>query len=128
MVWHHPFAPSNFVFTRRVLIQIILHFVALSLPLPPSPPSSSSPRKRRVVDGSPVKLRAKNKRPLEPLTFDRDTIEQHLEIFMDKLAMWQLMRDIDIDHPEGNGKGKEKAKEDPRDWMQHFCEEIIEPS
>lgn len=42
--------------------------------------------------------------------------------------MWQLMRDIDSDHPEGRGKGKEKAKEDSRDWMQRFCEEIIEPT
>jgi hypothetical protein len=42
---------------------------------------------------------------------------------MDKLAMWQLLRSID-DHGI-NASGNDKQK-DNRDWMQVFCEEVIQ--
>lgn len=42
---------------------------------------------------------------------------------MDKLAMWQLLRSID-DH-DVNAPSNGKSKDD-RDWMQVFCEDIIQ--
>lgn len=39
---------------------------------------------------------------------------------MDKLAMWQLLRSID-DHGINVGKLK-----DDRDWMQVFCEDVVQ--
>ena len=54
---------------------------------------------------------------------------------MDKLAMWQLMQSVDstlgLGHEDptksaANGLGQDKQKDD-RDWMQTFCEDVVEP-
>ena len=52
----------------------------------------------------------------------------HLEMFMDKLAMWQLMGSLDdtrraTANVSAKGNGKEP---DDRDWMQIFCEDVVE--
>ncbi|KAI5832269.1 hypothetical protein K523DRAFT_414285 [Schizophyllum commune Tattone D] len=89
--------------------------------------SQSSPRKRRRKSPEPA--------PLAP--------EVYLEAFMDKLSMWQLVRGLDDDRrsegasmPAGlrakpnkggatrNGKTRQ---DDERDWMQVFCEDVVEP-
>ncbi|KAJ3005393.1 hypothetical protein NUW54_g4357 [Trametes sanguinea] len=128
---------------REVQIQILLHFLLLSLkgngatsladepsdlatslPLPPSlSPSKSKKRKRRG--------RGRDHAPPVPA----QPLEERLESYMDKLAMWQLMQSVDtslgLGHAEsarsaGNGPEKGKQK-DSRDWMQVFCEDIVEP-
>ena len=46
---------------------------------------------------------------------------------MDKLSMWQLMATLDEQAAERKwAKGKQKAA-DERDWMQAFCEDVVEP-
>lgn len=129
--------------SSRVQIQIILHFLLLSLPgeraaapapaeaeaeaqplsLPPSlSPSKPKPkkRKRREREAQPEQL--------------PPPLEERLESYMDKMATWQLMQTVDssLDRTQGtrpsNGKGKDKEKEqDGRDWMQAFCEDVVEP-
>jgi hypothetical protein len=42
-----------------------------------------------------------------------------LESFMDKLSMWQLMHRLD--------SGEESTRTGQRDWMQVFCEDVVEP-
>ena len=42
---------------------------------------------------------------------------------MDKLAMWQLLRSIDGHGINASGNDKQK---DNRDWMQVFCEDVIQ--
>lgn len=47
------------------------------------------------------------------------TVQERLESFMDKLSMWQLVVNVnDSDKP---------TNKDERDWMQTFCETIVEP-
>ncbi|KIP02449.1 hypothetical protein PHLGIDRAFT_37894 [Phlebiopsis gigantea 11061_1 CR5-6] len=64
----------------------------------------------------------------------REAVEEQLEMFMDKVAMWQLMESLDEREGGGgrgaksmapSGKGKGKAVDD-RDWQQAFCEDIVE--
>lgn len=118
----------------RVLIQIILHFLILTRPesplldqRDPSPdplPPSQSPRKR------------KRRAPPPDSLLPNSEIEDQLEAFMDKLCMWQLTSALDnIDtgsNPGGNatqGAGIQANQKtaDERDWMQKFCEDVIEP-
>ncbi|CAL1702895.1 unnamed protein product [Somion occarium] len=118
---------------REVLIQIILHFLILTRPEPlvedrghtPDPqPLSQSPRKR------------KRKTPPPDNMFSNDEVEDRLEAFMDKLCMWQLTNALDDivasntstskQAMTASSKGKQKAV-DERDWMQIFCEDVIEP-
>ena len=84
----------------------------LSLPGPMPPPETyrlDSPT------SSPVKRRHKR---AQPKTFV-PSVEDRLESFMDKLSMWQLVR--------GLGSEDQNAASDAGDWMQKFCEEIVEP-
>jgi hypothetical protein len=68
--------------------------------------ASIPPKKRKQRDRSPTL-----------------SLEDKLESLMDKLAMWQLLRSID-DHGIGtSGSGKSK---DDRDWMQIFCEDVVQ--
>ena len=93
----------------RVQIQIILYLLKLSLPGPAPPPPAplESPKKRK---------RSVRPQPAVPVL----TLEDHLEVFMDKLSMWQLVATLDL-------SGKLRDTKDERDWMQIFCEDIIEP-
>ncbi|KAI0324047.1 hypothetical protein GY45DRAFT_1263602 [Cubamyces sp. BRFM 1775] len=114
---------------REVQIQILLHFLLLSLPragatasadkasdlsasfpLPPQlSPSKSKKRRRRD--------RERDQAPPPP----PQPLEERLESYMDKLAMWQLLQSS-----AANGLGQDKQKDD-RDWMQAFCEDVVEP-
>ncbi|KAL0580530.1 hypothetical protein V5O48_001517 [Marasmius crinis-equi] len=98
---------------REVQIQILLHFLLLSLPgpapaVPPPPPELSLVKRRK-------QLRKKTVPP--PSTEDR------LESFMDKLSTWQLMRDLS----SSPTKTKDKMYVDDLDWMQQFCQDVVEP-
>ncbi|KAJ7505547.1 hypothetical protein B0H11DRAFT_1979245 [Mycena galericulata] len=84
---------------REVQIQILLYMLKLSLPGPP--PEMASPSKKR--------------RKLDPPIA---SLEDRLEAFMDKLSMWQLISTLD--------EGLLKRKGDS-DWMQVFCEGVVEP-
>ncbi len=128
--------------SARVQIQILLYFllvslpkdragpssedagtaIADSLPLPPSlSPSKSKKRKHKDRGRS----RAQDPPP--------QLLEERLESYMDKLAMWQLMQAVDSSLGRRGGTsqsaiGKEKQKQkDDRDWMQVFCEDMVEP-
>ncbi|KAF8211103.1 hypothetical protein K438DRAFT_1710548 [Mycena galopus ATCC 62051] len=88
---------------REVQVQILLYLLKLSLPGPnPPPPAASSPSKKRRKIGE----------PLAP------SLEDRLEAFMDKLSMWQLVNTLDEGLLHRNGD---------RDWMQVFCEDVVEP-
>ncbi|RDX44496.1 hypothetical protein OH76DRAFT_1095240 [Lentinus brumalis] len=120
---------------REVQIQILLHLLLLSLPgeraaapapaeaeslpLPPSL-SPKKPKKRKRKE----RERGRAEEPPPP------PLEELLESYMDKMAMWQLMQSVDSSLDRGqarkSGKGKEKAQDD-RDWMQAFCEDVVEP-
>ncbi|KAJ7237273.1 hypothetical protein B0H12DRAFT_108853 [Mycena haematopus] len=84
---------------REVQVQILLYLLKLSLPGPPEVPSPS--KKRRKIGEPPA-----------------SSTEDRLEAFMDKLSMWQLVNTLD--------KGLLHRKDD-RDWMQVFCEDVVEP-
>ncbi|KAJ7777176.1 hypothetical protein B0H16DRAFT_1504581, partial [Mycena metata] len=74
----------------------------LSLPGTPPPPTVSSPsKKRRKIE--------------EPLA---SSLEDRLEAFMDKMSMWQLVSTLDTGLLHRN---------EERDWMQVFCEDVVEP-
>ena len=101
---------------NRVQIQILLHFLKLSLPgspPPPPPPSSSS---------SPGFSR-KRKRSQEP-PMPPTTIEDELEAFMDKLSMWQLIGNLDI--PGTKPSPVDITSKEKRDWIQIFAEDVVE--
>ena len=128
----------------RVQIQMLLYFLLVSLPRDraaasgedagtaiadsrPLPPSLSPSKSKKRKHKDRGRSRAQDPPP-QPL-------EERLESYMDKLAMWQLMRAVDSslgrdETPSksaiGNGKTKAKQKDD-RDWMQAFCEDMVEP-
>ncbi|KAJ7771961.1 hypothetical protein DFH07DRAFT_913719 [Mycena maculata] len=88
---------------REVQVQILLYMLKLSLPGPPPPRGIPSPsRKRRRLEKDPL-----------PASF-----EDRLEAFMDKLSTWQLLSTLD--------EGLLRQKGD-RDWIQVFCEDVVEP-
>ncbi|KJA13217.1 hypothetical protein HYPSUDRAFT_209728 [Hypholoma sublateritium FD-334 SS-4] len=82
---------------REVQIQILLYFYKLALPGPP--PHSEKPKKR-------------SRKPVEP----EPTAEDHLEAFMDRLSMWQLVGNLEQTSPSA----------DDRDWTQMFVEGLVE--
>lgn len=87
---------------------------------------AEEPRPELPAHLSPSK---KRRRPRKEATPPLPTLalEEYLELFMDKLSMWQLMATLDEQDAERKrAKGKQKAV-DERDWMQMFCEHIVEP-
>ncbi|KAF5372305.1 hypothetical protein D9615_009315 [Tricholomella constricta] len=99
---------------REYQIQILLYLLELSLPGPPLPPPSPSPEKG--------KGKGKGKIAQEEINIGRPP-EECLEIFMDKLSMWQLMEGL-----ENVAKPLDTSfKEKPLDWIQTFFEEVVKP-
>ncbi|TEB36846.1 hypothetical protein FA13DRAFT_1088137 [Coprinellus micaceus] len=76
----------------------MLYFLKLSLPAPPQ--TDKGKRRRRRSFSAEV------------------TTEEYLEQFMDRLSMWQLLEAVQSTRGD---------KVEERDWMQSFCEEIVEP-
>jgi hypothetical protein len=95
----------------RVQIQILLHLFRLchptSYPVPQSTEGRSASPKKRKQRNQPSVL----------------SLEDKLESLMDKLAMWQLLRSID-DH--GINTSGNSGPKDDRDWMQIFCEDVVQ--
>jgi len=109
----------------RVQIQILLYFLKLSLPGPCTPlPPVEVPHAGSVSFISPVKRSRLRKRKKEaPNTIIPSPVER-LESFMDKLSMWQLVSSTDTSRTETIQRTGHKNE---RDWMQEFCEEVVEP-
>jgi hypothetical protein len=81
-----------------------------------SSPSKSSPSKRKRGPAPPDGL--------------APALEDRLESLMDRLAMWQLLGSIE-DTQGGPGSSTVNplyGPKDERDWMQRFCEDIVEPA
>jgi DNA replication regulator SLD3 len=99
---------------HRVQIQILLHFFLLQYPRPPTDENTAKKKRKK----SNQKERLSTYIPLE----DR------LESMMDKLAVWQLLSSIDKEQDRKNQtKGKGRVDDD-RDWMQRFCQDIVQPT
>lgn len=96
---------TPFVFTiGRVLVQILLYMLKLTLPAQPQPQPGCSPKKR--------KRKGRTNEPANSLT-----PEDILESFMDKLSAWQHIQNLE---PAASTK-------DDLDWMQAFCRDVVEP-
>jgi len=94
----------------------------LSLPQHCSPPSLDHD------DTLKASRSGKRKRASEP-TEPTLNVEEQLETFMDKLAMWQLVGRVDdaFDHDPLPTKNVERISKDERDWTQIFVEDVVEP-
>lgn len=92
--------------TSRVQIQILLCLLKLSLPQPVEP------------EESPKKKRSKRQ-----TTMDTESTEDLLERFIDKLTIWQYFSGA-FDVYAAN---RNVSLSDDRDWMQVFCEDLVEP-
>ena len=109
------------------MIQILLHFLLLSLI---DPPRNVAEEMEPLLLRSPRKSKKNDHMDHSGQSFD--VIEAHLESFMDKLSMWQLTSAFDrtvAGHeqtPKLHTKGKGRQF-DERDWMQVFCEAVVEP-
>lgn len=112
----------------RVLLQILLHFLCLSLtPKLAHPPlASPMPKKRKRKDpisapclsgstSSPYKRGRKRKRMLSPPPF---SVEDNLDMLSDQVSMWQAVDD-DVD------KFLKRPNDNDRDWMRVFCEDVV---
>ena len=53
------------------------------------------------------------------------TLEDRVELFMDKLCVWQILASIPT--PESSHTVLHTTATDQRDWMQVFCEDVVEP-
>ncbi|KDQ60238.1 hypothetical protein JAAARDRAFT_191643 [Jaapia argillacea MUCL 33604] len=141
---------------RETQIQILIHLLLLTLPPPPPPPPptkkrkckqppiSTSPSHPFSLSDSPSKPKSKTHIPSkddhgresDPTHISHAILSDKLETFMDRLSTWQLLSKLDFDSDgrardsaktQGKGKEKQKVKGEERDWMQVFCEDIVEP-
>jgi hypothetical protein len=104
---------------------VLLYFLKLSLPGPCTPlPSVEVPLTSSVQFVSPVKPNRLRKRKKEKPNTIIPSSAERLESFMDKLSMWQLVSLTDASRTQAVQKTGHKNE---RDWMQKFCEEIVEP-
>lgn len=118
----------------RVLVQILLHFLFLSLAsksaLPPlaSPPPKKRKRKEHLASStsvhastlpesssSPYKRGRRRKCIPSPPPF---SVEDNLDMLTDQVSMWQAVDD-DVD------KFLKRPNDNDRDWMRVFCEDVV---
>ncbi len=103
----------------------MLYLLKFSLPGPQPPLAESN----NIESTSKFKKRKRSasSSPPEPIL----TAEDHLESFMDKLAMWQLVERVDgALNSTNTGQTKideNKKNQDDRDWTQIFAEDVVEP-
>jgi len=115
------------------MVQVLLHFLKLSLPGPWQMPlqvaSSTSPeaprkRKRRKKTHN-SEFEASQEEPVgsEVQLPSREKVEDNLERYMDKLSMWQLM----ISTSDLGSVGKPVRKEAEKSWPVKFSEDVVGP-
>lgn len=115
----------------RVQVQVLLLFLLLSLPGAPAPTEAVRSAPELPPSLSPSKSKKRKRRGSSPVP-PPVSMQDRLESFMDKMSMWQLMSSIDEEEDKraqggrSDAKGKQKAV-DERDWMQIFCEDVVEP-
>ncbi|KAF9509966.1 hypothetical protein BS47DRAFT_108863 [Hydnum rufescens UP504] len=98
---------------RETLIQVLLHFLMLSLPL----------------DGSRADLKRKrDKKKKSSKAMERpqstSSLEEALDILTDRLSIWREGEEaVSTDDSQDS-----KLNADHRDWFQTFCEDVVQPS
>ncbi|KAH7921684.1 hypothetical protein BV22DRAFT_1018890 [Leucogyrophana mollusca] len=111
---------------REVQIQILLYFLKLSLPGPQTPlPPVTIPAPATTTSFPTSTSTHSRKRKSKPKIVIPSTTER-LESFMDKLSTWQLLSSMDAGAPTSPGN-RSGDRELERDWMQAFCEDVVEP-
>ena len=114
------FISNSLTVNGRVQIQILLYMFKLCLPGTPSLPPS-------LDLNNPSKMRRPGKRPPIPTPTEPIlTLEEQLEAFMDKLAMWQLVGLVG-DSLNPDPAPRNRNARDERDWTQIFVEDVVEP-
>ncbi|KDQ18823.1 hypothetical protein BOTBODRAFT_170823 [Botryobasidium botryosum FD-172 SS1] len=94
---------------REVQIQVLLHFMVLSLA---SSGATEQDKKRK-------RSRKKEKKRDGPST------EETLERLTDRLCIWQTLASLDSVLGDGVGQAQ---KADEKDWVQTFCDDVVAPS
>lgn len=69
----------------------------------------------------------RHQKPAKPVPLStRDA----LEVYMDKMSMWQLIQGLETGHDANvknqNGNKPSRTKDDDRDWIQIFVEDVVE--
>ncbi|KAI0684295.1 hypothetical protein BC835DRAFT_1293230, partial [Cytidiella melzeri] len=119
---------------REITIQLPLYLLLLTLPDIPRDEPESRSTEVMVPSPSPCK-RVRASFPTKG-SLSASILEQHPELLMDRLAMWQLMSSVDINaggdvtvrhthRLQTAYKGRHRTVDD-RDWMQILCEDIVE--
>ncbi|KAI0086035.1 hypothetical protein BDY19DRAFT_895413 [Irpex rosettiformis] len=121
---------------REIMVQILLHFLLLTLP--GIPEDESKPYIPNISTPNPSPRKRKHVSSSSQDSLSAAALEECLEVLMDKLAMWQLIYSVDLNAGGDGGvrqthrltsfhKNKPKNTDD-RDWMQIFCEDVVEPA
>ena len=80
---------------------------------------ASFPVSEAVHDSPASKAKKRlGKKKAEPKT-SMPSPQERLEAFMDKLSMWQLLSELESQEKD--------ASKESKDWMQTFCEDVLEP-
>ncbi|KAM6496536.1 hypothetical protein JOM56_007009 [Amanita muscaria] len=117
---------------REVQIQILLHFVKLSLPGPKPPDEAEKSSEPARMLQRPYLARKSSRRQSKKEGQDkRPTLStrEALEIYMDKMSTWQLLSGIEQPADILNNYDKIhgiSSKDDERDWIQIFVIDIVE--
>lgn len=94
----------------RLAVQLLLHMLLLTLP---GLPETSSPKKRK---------RSARKEPKQE-TLSKEIVEARVQIYMDKLSTWQLIKSLEhLPSPTANA-----TKDGGHDWIQRFFLDVVEP-
>ncbi|KAF8336329.1 uncharacterized protein EI90DRAFT_3152533 [Cantharellus anzutake] len=99
---------------RETLIQVLLHFLVLSLP---SPPPSAAERKRK----------RKHKRNLTKGHRSDAPMEDVLDILTDRLSIWRETEFVTTPRQPIGDSFQGDIKDMGQDWLQEFCEGIVRP-
>ena len=104
-------------------MQILLHFLKLSLPgpTPPDATDASSSSVTRLRQHSYLPGKQRQQKPAKAPLSTRDA----LEVYMDKMSTWQLMQGLERDRSL-NTKASTSKADDERDWIQIFTEDVVE--
>ena len=111
MSYLHAIIVAFALFSDRVAVQLLLHMLSLTLP---GLPETSSPKKRK---------RSTRKEEPKHEIMSKEIIEARVQIYMDKLSTWQLVRSLEnLQVPSSTAHEDEE-----HDWVQKFFIEVVEP-